>query len=51
VALVLSTLFEQYHWSIAALLGVATVLGGNLLILTGSMRAAPLAAVKEGEGP
>ena len=49
VALLLSTLFEQYHWSAAALLGVVTVLGGNLLILTGGTRAAPAAAEKEGE--
>jgi drug/metabolite transporter (DMT)-like permease len=51
VALALSTLFEEYHWSIAALLGVATVLAGNLLILTGGTRARPLAAVKEDTSP
>ena len=51
VALALSTLFEQYHWSVAALLGVTTVLGGNLLILTGGTRAAPLAAAKDDARP
>lgn len=51
VALVLSTLFEQYHWSSAGLLGVATVLGGNLLILTGGTRAVPLAAAKKSGHP
>jgi drug/metabolite transporter (DMT)-like permease len=49
VALVLSTLFEQYHWSTAALLGVVTVLGGNLFILTGSTPVASIATAKEGE--
>lgn len=35
VALLLSTLFEDYRWSTASVLGVALVLGGNALALTG----------------
>jgi drug/metabolite transporter (DMT)-like permease len=34
IALVLSTLFEGYHWSVNALAGVTLVLMGNLIILT-----------------
>jgi drug/metabolite transporter (DMT)-like permease len=34
IALVLSTLFENYHWSANAAVGVAIVLAGNLIILT-----------------
>jgi drug/metabolite transporter (DMT)-like permease len=34
VALALSTVFEGYHWSHLGLLGVATVLLGNLLVFT-----------------
>jgi len=34
VALILSTLFEGYLWTTNALLGVALVLAGNLIILT-----------------
>ncbi len=34
IALVLSTLFEGYHWSVNALAGVTLVLTGNLIILT-----------------
>jgi drug/metabolite transporter (DMT)-like permease len=34
IALVLSTLFENYHWSTNAAVGVAIVLAGNLIILT-----------------
>ena len=34
IALVLSTLFEGYHWTTNAMLGVALVLAGNLIILT-----------------
>jgi drug/metabolite transporter (DMT)-like permease len=34
IALVLSTLFEGYHWSVNALVGVILVLMGNLIILT-----------------
>jgi len=35
VALMLSTVFEGYHWNVPALLGLALVLGGNVLALTG----------------
>ena len=34
IALLLSTFFEEYHWSLNAGLGVAVVLTGNLVILT-----------------
>jgi drug/metabolite transporter (DMT)-like permease len=34
IALVLSTLFEDYHWTANALAGVTLVLAGNLMILT-----------------
>ena len=34
IALVFSTLFEGYHWSANALVGVVLVLSGNLIILT-----------------
>ena len=34
IALILSTLFEEYHWSANAFIGVAMVLAGNLIILT-----------------
>ena len=34
IALILSTLFEGYHWTINAVVGVALVLAGNLIILT-----------------
>jgi drug/metabolite transporter (DMT)-like permease len=34
IALVLSTLFEGYHWNTSAFAGVAMVVGGNLIILT-----------------
>jgi len=33
IALALSTLFEEYHWTSNALVGVAFVLAGNLVIL------------------
>lgn len=36
VALGLSTLFEGYQWSTMALVGVITVISGNLLVLTGA---------------
>jgi drug/metabolite transporter (DMT)-like permease len=35
VALTISTLFEDYTWSTTALAGVALILAGNLLVLTG----------------
>jgi drug/metabolite transporter (DMT)-like permease len=34
IALILSTLFEGYHWTAGALLGVSLVLAGNLIVLT-----------------
>lgn len=34
IALLLSTFFEEYHWSLDAGLGIAVVLIGNLVILT-----------------
>jgi drug/metabolite transporter (DMT)-like permease len=34
IALILSTLFEGYHWTENAFAGVALVLAGNLIILT-----------------
>ena len=34
IALILSTLFENYHWTANAAIGVAVVLAGNLIILT-----------------
>jgi drug/metabolite transporter (DMT)-like permease len=34
VALILSTFFEEYQWSVNAVLGVIVVLVGNLIILT-----------------
>ncbi len=34
VALILSTFFEEYHWSAGAVFGVIVVLVGNLIILT-----------------
>ena len=34
IALILSTMFEGYHWTVNALVGVALVLAGNLIILT-----------------
>ncbi len=43
VALTLSTLLEDYHWSPLAGIGVGLVLSGNLLILT-RPRAAPVPA-------
>jgi drug/metabolite transporter (DMT)-like permease len=34
IALALSTLFEGYHWSLSAAIGVGIVLAGNLIILS-----------------
>ena len=34
IALILSTMFEGYHWTINSFMGVAFVLSGNLIILT-----------------
>lgn len=49
VALTISTALEDYHWSKAALVGVATVLAGNLLVLTrtAAMRSAAATETKE----
>ena len=46
VALALSTVYEDYQWTLAAAFGVALVLAGNALILTtgGVGQAAPVAA-------
>jgi drug/metabolite transporter (DMT)-like permease len=46
VALGISTLFEGYHWSVPALIGVMTVITGNLLILTRAARARSGGAVE-----
>lgn len=34
IALILSTIFEDYHWMANAAIGIAVVLAGNLIILT-----------------
>jgi hypothetical protein len=34
LGLILSTFFEEYQWSVNAVLGVIVVLVGNLIILT-----------------
>jgi drug/metabolite transporter (DMT)-like permease len=39
VALVVSTLFESYAWSVAAILGLAVLVAGNALALGGAGRA------------
>jgi drug/metabolite transporter (DMT)-like permease len=41
VALAISTVVEDYAWTLTALIGVALVLAGNLLVLLGGRRAAP----------
>jgi len=41
VALMLSTLFEGYRWSAPAVIGVAMVLVGNLLVLARVVRSGP----------
>jgi drug/metabolite transporter (DMT)-like permease len=41
VALAISTVVEDYAWTPTALIGVALVLAGNLLVLLGGRRAAP----------
>jgi len=40
VALVVSTLFESYAWSVAAIVGLAVLVAGNALALGGAGRAA-----------
>src|SRR5690606_34862099 len=39
VALLLSTFFENYTWTIAAVIGVAFVLAGNVIVLGSGQRA------------
>ena len=34
IALLLSTLFENYHWSPTAIIGVVVILSGNTLVVT-----------------
>lgn len=46
VALAISTVVEDYAWTPTALVGVALVLGGNLLVLLGGRRAAPTLAAE-----
>jgi drug/metabolite transporter (DMT)-like permease len=46
VALIMSTLFEGYRWSLPALIGLAVLVAGNALAL-GSARAAPRSAVRD----
>jgi drug/metabolite transporter (DMT)-like permease len=43
VALTISTLFEGYHWSAAALAGVLLIVAGNLLVLTKPRTSVPRA--------
>ncbi|MGH8250049.1 MAG: DMT family transporter [Steroidobacteraceae bacterium] len=38
VALIVSTLFEGYHWSVPAMLGLAVLIAGNALALGGRAR-------------
>jgi drug/metabolite transporter (DMT)-like permease len=38
VALFISTFFENYHWTLAALIGVAFVLVGNVIVLSSGQR-------------
>ncbi len=40
VALIVSTLFEDYRWSLAAFAGLAVLIGGNALALGGAVRKA-----------
>jgi drug/metabolite transporter (DMT)-like permease len=46
VALIVSTLFEGYRWSLPAVVGLAVLVAGNALALGGA-RAAPRAAVRD----
>lgn len=34
IALILSTIFEDYHWSLTSFLGAIIILSGNLIVLT-----------------
>lgn len=47
VALALSTVFEDFHWTLSAALGIALVLAGIVLVLRPS-RAAPVMASEKG---
>ena len=42
IALIFSTIFEGYHWTGFALLGVLLVLGGNLVIIQKKREPGPL---------
>lgn len=33
IALILSTIFEDYHWSLTSFLGAIIILSGNLIVL------------------
>ncbi len=46
VALIVSTLFESYRWSLPAVIGLAVLVAGNALALGGA-RAAPRSAVRD----
>jgi drug/metabolite transporter (DMT)-like permease len=46
VALIMSTLFEGYRWSLPALIGLAVLVAGNALALGGA-RTAPRSAVRD----
>lgn len=49
VALVISTVLEDYQWSLAALIGVALILGGNLLALVPGRRRPAAVTVQPAE--
>ncbi len=52
VALLVSALFEGYHWRLATFVGIALAVGGNVLALHSSRTAArPVAATLGGTGP
>jgi len=38
IALIMSTMFEQYHWTLLAMIGVALVLAGNVVVLSRGQR-------------
>lgn len=48
VALVVSTIFEGFVWTLAAVAGLVIALAGNVLALTAKQTAAPLPAAKQG---
>ncbi len=37
IALILSTIFEDYHWTLTAMIGVSFILAGNIIILKKKM--------------